>query len=1604
MFTAGPGATLGVDFREVDLNDFVAGVVDISTTLVRLGSPPTDFVELRGKFTLDAQGKVAGGTINEIETFEGGASVYDVSGISVSIATLASSWINDDTEGFLKAVFKANDTITGSSADDFMVGYAGNDTISGLAGSDTLNGDAGNDSLDGGTENDSLLGGAGNDRLNGGTGSDDMDGGAGNDTYLAESTTDAAAEAGVGTAGGTDIVLSSATAYSLGTNIENLTLIEGGGSIGGTGNALNNVITGNSGDNELNGDAGKDKLLGGIGNDTLSGGADNDTLDGGTGDDSLDGGSGDDSMAGGAGNDTYSVDSLKDKATESLANTKGGGDDTVESSVSFTLGNNLDDLVLLDSATPVNGTGNALDNAITGNKDANTLSGLAGKDALAGNGGDDSLSGGDGDDALDGGDGSDTLDGGKGTDQLTGGIGNDTYVLDLADTFSELGEDLSDTVAAMFAIDLNDAKYAEIENATLLGSAKLNATGDVGDNILTGNSGVNTLTGNDGDDTLDGGKGMDSLVGGKGNDIYFADNAKEKIVDGEGEADEVRSTVTFALAALAGIENLTLLGAAALNGTGDGGDNAVTGNDGKNKLDGGGGDDTVDGGLGNDTVTGGAGNDTLKGGQGNDMYLVDAGDTVVEAADEGTDTVQSAVNASIAAFANVENLILTGTAAIGGTGNSGNNVITGNTGDNALDGGAGADTMIGGKGNDTYTVDDAKDVVTEAGGAGTDTVLTSLGGYALPMNVENLMLTGSGNIGGSGNTLANLLTGNDGDNVLDGLTGNDTLSGGSGGVDTLNGGLGTDTYLYAAKDGVDIVNTGDKGFDRVSLVDSPYDWDTQRDGDDLLIQFVVDEAAADAEFDPTTAIRIVDQYAGAGIAFFTGDFGEEVNLFYGGDADLTTVFTASGLTGKDQGANAEVVEGTDGADTINGGGGQTDFLSGNGGDDVVNGQSGSGEQAFLYGGEGNDTLNGAAGNDNLRGDEGDDVLDGGAGRDRADYRFAKGAVAVDLSKQGVAQTIGADQGLDTLIDIENARGSAFNDTLIGNDIGNVLFGKDGDDSLVGGGGNDFMIGGKGNDTLEGAALGDFVEASYEDAKVGVVVNLTGVVQGSVAAHTATDGLGGVDTLKNIAGVFGSEFGDQFFGADNDEFFEPMGGDDTIDGGGGFDEIDYLSSSDGVTADLNKQGQLQVISASQGADLFTDIEGLDGSLFDDTLTGDKDGNFLWGRDGADSLFGANGDDRLRGGAGNDTINGGGGFDQVDYLSATGSVRVNLTLQGKMQVISAGEGSDLLFGIEDVRGSNFNDTLTGDAGVNTLTGMDGNDSLNGGGGFDFLIGGAGNDILNGGSLADGNAVSYIDAPDGIIANLSSTTKFGVAANSVSDGFGSVDRVSNVNGVIGSAFNDTMIGGNLNDFFEGMGGNDSIDGGGGFNILEYFDSIDGVTVDLSKQGQAQQISASQGKDTFVNIIDVYGSSFDDTLIGSGIDNILFGRGGDDRLVVSNSAFLAADGADGTDRLVVSGSFVTITQQDVLRKLFSIEEIDLTGTGNNSVTLNALDVLQTSETGVMRIIGNAGDTVSSQGQLWQFKGQESIDGQTHNVYTTNSQGTQVTLQIEADVTQFIS
>ncbi|MDN4630837.1 calcium-binding protein [Sphingomonas sp. PsM26] len=482
---------------------------------------------------------------------------------------------------------------TGNALDNVIVGGNGKNTLSGGAGQDRL------------------IGGSSDDYLDGGTGADTMIGGAGNDVYIVDDAGDVVTELADG---GVDEVRTTLGTYALGDNVENLTYA-GAAAFTGTGNALDNVITGGAYGNTLSG---------GAGNDTLIGGAGKDVLDGGEGDDFLDGKEGADTMRGGAGNDTYVVDTAGDVVTE-LANE---GIDEVRTTLgSYTLGANLENLTYLGSTAFI-GTGNALDNVITGG---------AGNDTLSGGAGNDRLLGGAGNDTLLGGDGNDYLDGGAGADSMNGGAGDDTYVVDnYADQVIELangGNDTVNTTLSMYMLSTNveNLRYLGSSNFIGMGTASANVmTGGSGNDYLWGGAGNDTLYGNAGDDVLDGGIGADTMYGGAGNDTYTVDDVNDKVIElpGEGTNDVVRATVSYTLSD--NVETLWLDGNAAINGTGNAGNNTITGNNAANILRGGGGNDTLRGGGGNDTLYGGTGDDQLFGDAGNDILYGGGGKDLLD--------------------------------------------------------------------------------------------------------------------------------------------------------------------------------------------------------------------------------------------------------------------------------------------------------------------------------------------------------------------------------------------------------------------------------------------------------------------------------------------------------------------------------------------------------------------------------------------------------------------------------------------------------------------------------------------------------------------------------------------------------------------------------------------------------------------------------------------------------------------------------------------------------------------------------------------------------------------------------------------------------------
>ena len=550
------------------------------------------------------------------------------------------------------------------------------------------------------------------------------------------------------------------------------------------------------------------------------------------------------------GNDTYILvadnhtpDSTEFLSADTIIETSDGGTDTVIAYLTyFALPDNIENLTLLSVDESVKHVG-------IGNESPNIMIG---------------------DDA------DDYFDGKVGADTMVGGGGNDVYVVDDAGdrVIETSGQGIGDEIDSY--LDYSLAALPDVENLRLLDpsvghSPALHGTGNDRDNYIRGNSFANVLEGGDGNDKLDGAGGADILLGGKGDDTYWLNNPGEKVVEYGGEGtDRVISSSSYELPA--NVENLTLKGEG-LTATGNnlsnnyevfsasdviiemeadkekGGNDSVTswvdftlGNNVENlTLTG-----TAVEGHGNtlsnvlignqydNRLDGGAGADTMMGGVGNDLYFVDdEGDQVVELSGQGNDTVVSSI--SYALGANVEKLILDGTAPINATGNSLANTLTGNAGNNVLNGGAGLDRLVGGDGDDTYiqdgTMDSTPDSVVELVGKGTDTVISSLANYTLASNVENLTLAGNANINGAGNGLDNLLIGNEGSNRLSGGLGNDTLKGGGGidvltdmdgnnrfyggsGADQMSGGAGADMFFGGTGD--DAITTG-TGMDIIVL-------------------------------------------------------------------------------------------------------------------------------------------------------------------------------------------------------------------------------------------------------------------------------------------------------------------------------------------------------------------------------------------------------------------------------------------------------------------------------------------------------------------------------------------------------------------------------------------------------------------------------------------------------------------------------------------------------------------------------------------------------------------------------------------------------------------
>ena len=1487
--------------------------------------------------------------------------------------------------------------ITGNDLDNILIGGAGADLLDGGDGVDTASYDnaaagiianlAAGTAHDGGvviegdtvpgavdtlvsieniigsSHNDVVVGSAGNNVLVGGAGNDTLNGGA-----------------------GTDAIDYAASAAAVNVNLVSGVVLDG---LGGTdrvslvetvvGTGLNDTILGSAGSKTLLGGDGADRLTGNTGADTLNGGAGNDT------------------MNGGAGNDSYFVDAAPGDVINETALT-GSGVDTVNSTVSYTLGANLENLRLAGTAD-INATGNALVNQLIGNSGANVLNG------------------------------------GVGNDVMTGGTGDDTYIFNVAtDRAIELASGGDDTVVTPGAFSLLVAAGANIENITLTGAAAVNATGNAQVNIIHGNAGANLIIG---------GAASDVMTGGAGNDIFIigaGDHTADEFLDGGLGIDTIRFTSTAGddvltlSAGVAGIESVMIVNAAGAANTTAGldvdasalsADLVITGNVGNNLLVGGSGFDTLLGGGGTDTLMGGEGDDFLligtadqadlnllngdryNGGDGRDVaiYTGTAANTTITLADAfvlegvmlgtaaGTVGGNVAIHVNASAITETDGVILIGNA--GGniltgtefgdvlTGNAGNDTLVGGNGVNVFTGGAGIDSMIGGTARDVFLFNLASEyTATESinGGDDTDVMVyegTTAGAFVLKSSVVDIEefavgtamgttvnATDVGNsLGIFGNIGNDNLTGTAFGDEISGSDGNDTLVGG-GGVDDLSGGAGNDVILVASQDDLNDFIEGGENSDPLS-----------------------------PDFD---SIRFTATAAGASLVLVEANLSDVEQVVIANAAGVATTNTANiDASGIDNyflaiigNGGANILTGTNSA--------PGDFLVGNAGNDTIIGGVGA---DVLIGGLGADSLTGGADNDTFiyasLAEFSGDVIDGGdsnfdtlrytgaaatlklgtaAGQinplsiefiritDAGGSIAGTAAVAVDASLHaGGPLDIAGNNGINTLT------GTSGDDTLTGNGGNDVLRGGDavihtlgdGNDSISGGDGNDVITGGSGVDNLEGGNGDDLF------------------IIGSDADHNGESISGGLgkDTIR----------------------FTNMVGPDVLVLDGTYEGIEQvaIATITGVATGILAHG----VNAS-AVTLGLAIVGNNGA---NALTGGSDG---------DSLTGAGGNDTLVGNAGNDTLVGGAGATSVDSLvggdgddlyivdtaadivneSGTGNDTVQYSIAGSFHTPLANIENFTVLGalVTHLTGNDFNNVMIGSSGVNLLNGEAGNDVLSGGAGNDTLNGGDGQDTITGGAGAD--SMTGGDGNDTFLIG-SAAELTGDRINGGGQEDGGVDDIL----YTGNAAANLVLGASVVGI-EAVG--IALAGDVGLGTAT-------INLDARAVGNGLEIFANDGNNILAGTAhsdDIFGNGGNDVLTGGGGADFLSGGDGNDVLIwdaadsVNEGAF---NGGTGNDFLQVNGANQTLDLTGLNNNIFvDLEIINITGTGNNTLKLNVGDVLDFSTvTDTLRIDGNKLDKVQIFAG-WTQGADQAIGANTYLGFTQTVSEQTATLLIDKDMT----
>ncbi|GJE27980.1 DUF642 domain-containing protein [Methylobacterium organophilum] len=1421
-------------------------------------------------------------------------------------------------EGVIGSAFA--DTLTAAAAGSRLTGGAGDDTLVAGAGADMLDGGSGQDTADysasaaavgvnlatgqgtgGAAQGDtfvsieSVIGSAFADTLTAAATGSVLRAGAGDDTLVAGASADT-----LDGGSGRDTVDYSASSAAVGINLAAGTA-SGGFAQGDTLVSIENAV----------GSAYDDLLTAAAGGSSLSGSAGNDTLVAGAGIDSLDGGSGSDTVDYSASTAAVAVNLTATSQNSALGTVAAGAG----------LGGYADG----DSYLGVeNVVGSAFADTLYAGSTAGRLQGGAGNDTLAAGAGADTLDGGAGSDTasyaastagvsvnLATGFGSggyaqgdvlvsietvigsayaDTLTASTGGSTLKGGAGNDTLV-------AGAGADSLDGGAGTNTVDYSASTAGVTVNLTTASQTGAFGTVAAGAGLgghAAGDSyaGLQNVIGSAFADTLYAAAAGGSLQAGAGNDTLVAGAGADSLDGGAGT-----DVVSYALSNAAVTVNLATGAAAGGYAAGDGVLNVegLTGSAYNDTLTGSAAANTILGGAGNDTIEGLGGADTLDGGTGTNT-LSYANSTAGVTVDLNLTTAQvSSGDASGDVVANFQAVL--GSAyddrliALVGSGGASGSLLKGETGNDTLVSGAGNDTLDGGVGTDTADYSASTAAVTVSLGAG-----TASGGYAQGDTltlIENLV----------GSAYADTLTGDATANLLSGGTGNDTLAGGAG-ADTLDGGAGTDTATYAASSTgvtVNLATNLNSGGDAA--------------GDVLL------------NVEDLTGSSFADRLTGDSHAnFLSGGAGNDT-LAGGSGAD--TLDGGAGTDIADYSASATAVTVSLAAGTGSGGDAAGDTLM------SIEGVIGSAFADTLVAAAAGSALRGGDGNDTLKGGAGTDTLDGGAGIDTADYAASSAAITVNLAT-GI--NVGGDADGDTILDVENVVGSAYDDSLIGDGNANLLSGGAGNDTLIGGGGADTLDGGAGTDTADYAASG-----------LAVSVNLsTGMGSGGNA-----DG----DVLVSIENIVGSTYADVLTGDANanllkggagDDTLAGLGGADTLDGGTGSNTADYSASAAGVGVNLAGTFSIQAFSVTVAAgtgtkgdaqgDTLLNIQNIIGSAYADVLAANENG----GR-----LTGGAGDDTLIAKAGADTLDGGTGSDLADYSYSTAAVTLNLSTGAASGGYARG---DTLISIERVMGSSYNDTLTGNATANDLSGGAGNDTIEGLGGADTLDGGAGIDT-----------VAYTNAAVGVIVDLNLTTA------QLSNGDASGDVLTNFENLTGSAYDDTLTalvsaagsdgsvlsGGTGNDTLVSGAGNDTLNGGSGSDTASYAASTAGVTVDLNL-ATAQNSPGHAAGDILTDIENLIGSAFADSLTALAAGSALAGGAGNDTLISGAGADTIDGGAD-TDTVSYANSTTGVTVDLMLATAQTS-----TGDANGDVLSNVENIIGSAYddrlTAILSASGSAG------------------------------------------------